>query len=89
VELETAAQVRRDVEACQQQMREQYEESKHTCWTSSVCSGPWLKRQYDHTLQKWGYHEAEQALYNLRQALRQFETDPRPDRPDAVYAHGV
>ena len=66
------------------------EDSKQTCWTSKVRDGPWVKRQYDRVLQKWGYNEAEQALYNLRQALLQFgKSDPIPDRPDVPSIRGV
>lgn len=89
-EHELAEQVDIALQACSDRIRQKYADTRETRWTADVCKGAWVRRQIAHTLQKWGYKAAQQATYNLEQALYQFDVvrNPRHDNPNAVYICG-
>ena len=69
-------------------MHEEFDSSKDTKWTRNVPHGRWVKRAYRLAYQTHGPKVAQQAIYNLMQALACFTEFPETGNIDAVYFTG-
>ena len=82
------AQFDHDCESVQSRMHEEFDRTKDTTWTRNVPKSTWVQRAYRQTYQTHGAKVAQQAIYNLLQALNRFDKFPQEEGVDAFYFTG-
>lgn len=69
-------------------MHEEFDRNKDTRWTRDVPKGRWVNRAYRHAYQTHRPKVAQQAIYNLLQALNAFNKFPDSEAVENVYFTG-